>query len=165
MKKLAIEDRIKLEDLIANYAWSLDTGDTEGMVACFTEDCVVTEAVFEDPDIWPGHQGIRDFAEHYFGAPGFAGRQHHVTQIQYIPVTDTCVKMRSFAFVTECEGEPPYVLRFTGWYDDEAVKQPDGEWLFSRRTIRLWDGEVLEKFPGKGDWVPRKRPDSLKLRK
>ena len=163
--KLAVEDRLALTDLIAAYAWSLDTGDVEGMVNCFTEDCEVREEVFEDPDIWPGHQGIRDFADHYFGAPGFAGRQHHVTQTQFTVVDDTHVTMRSFAFVTECEGEPPYVLRFTGYYDDAAEKQADGEWLFTRRVIRLWDGEILQNFPGKGQWEPRKRPASLVLRK
>jgi hypothetical protein len=33
---LAIEDRIGLQDLIANYGWALDTGDVEALVACFT---------------------------------------------------------------------------------------------------------------------------------
>ncbi len=165
MHKLSVEDRFELQDLIAAYAWALDTGDTEGMVRCFTEDAVVTEEVFEDPDIWAGHAGIRAFADHYFGAPGFAGRQHHVTQTQYTNISADRVCMRSFAFVTECEGEPPYLLRFTGWYDDEAVKTAAGQWLFVRRTIRLWDGAILENFPGRGDWVPRTRPASLVRRK
>ena len=68
--------------------------------------------------------------------------------------------MRGFAFVTECEGEPPYLLRFAGWYDDHAVKGADGQWRFQRRTVRLWDGEVLKNFPGRGQWVARKRPES-----
>lgn len=164
MNKPTTEDRLALDDLIADYAWALDTGDTEALVRCFTEDAVVTEAVFEDPDIWEGHEGIRAFADHYFGAPGFAGRQHHVTQTQFTAVSQGAVSMRSFAFVTECEGEPPYVLRFAGWYEDEAVKVDRAEWRFKRRTIRLWDGEVLANFPGRGDWVPRKRPESLKRR-
>jgi hypothetical protein len=164
MNTLEIQDRLSLQDLIANYAWALDTGDTEAMVKCFIPDAVVTEEVFEDPDIWEGHDGIRAFADHYFGAPGFAGRQHHVTQTQYTSCSEHRVTMRSFAFVTECEGEPPYLLRFVGWYDDEAVKTVSGEWLFKRRTIRLWDGEVLKNFPGHGQWQPRKRPDSLKRR-
>ena len=163
--KIAVEDRLGLMDLIADYSWGLDTGDADALVACFTEDAVMSEEVFEDPDIWEGHEGIRGLMKHYANAPGFPGRQHHVTQTRYFPQDDGSVKMKSFAFVTECEGEPPYLLRFTGWYDDHAVKGTDGTWRFQRRTVRLWDCEVLEKFPGKGDWVPRKRPASLIIKK
>lgn len=165
MPKLAIEDRLALQDLIADYSWALDTGDVEALVACFTPDARMVEEVFEDPDIWEGHDGIRGIAEHYRNAPGFPGRQHHVTQIQWFPQDDGSVKIRAFAFVTECHDEPPYELRFTGYYDDHAVKGADGKWRFQRRTVRLWDGEVLKNFPGKGEWVPRKRPASLIIKK
>ena len=46
-----------------------------------------------------------------------------------------------------------------------AVQGADGVWRFRTRTVRLWDGEVLKKFPGRGTWVARKRPDSLKIKK
>jgi hypothetical protein len=162
---IKIEDRLGLMDLIADYSWALDTGDADGLVECFTETAVMSEEVFDEPDIWEGHEGIRGLMKHYANAPGFPGRQHHVTQIKYFPQEDGSVKMKSFAFVTECEGEPPMVLRFAGWYEDHAVKGDDGKWRFQRRIVRLWDGEVLKNFPGKGEWVPRKRPDSLIIRK
>ena len=165
MPTLSIEDRLALQDLIAAYSWALDTGDVDGLVACFTEDARMIEEVFEEPDIWAGHDGIRGLAQHYFNAPGFPGRQHHVTQTQFTPRADGAVTMRSFAFVTECKGEPPYLLRFTGWYDDVAVKGNDGRWRFRSRKVRLWDGEVLKLFPGHGQWVPRKRPESLVIRR
>lgn len=165
MTKLAMEDRLALMDLIADYSWALDTGDEDALVACFTPDAVMSEEVFDEPDIWEGHQGIRGLMRHYASAPGFPGRQHHVTQSKYSPQADGSVKIKSFAFVTECEGEPPYLLRFTGWYDDHAVKGDDGIWRFQRRTVRLWDGEVLKNFPGKGEWVARKRPASLVIKR
>jgi hypothetical protein len=31
--------------------------------------------------------------------------------------------------------------------------------------VRLWDGEVLKNFPGRGQWVARKRPESLIIRR
>ena len=65
MHELRLEDRIALQDLIAAYSWALDTGDAEGLVACFTEDCVMSEDVFEDPDVWEGHEGIRGLMKHY----------------------------------------------------------------------------------------------------
>ena len=30
---------------------------------------------------------------------------------------------------------------------------------------RLWDGEVLKNFPGRGQWVARKRPESLRIKR
>ncbi|MBT9447171.1 MAG: nuclear transport factor 2 family protein [Hyphomonadaceae bacterium] len=164
MTPLDVTDRFAIQDLLAAYGWALDTGDVEALVACFMPDALLIEEVFEEPDIWEGHDGIRRLAEHYRNAPGFPGRQHHVTQTQYAPQADGSVTLRSFAFVTECDGEPPYLLRFAGWYDDLVVKGDDEKWRFERRTVRLWDGEVLKLFPGRGEWKPRKRPDSLKIR-
>ena len=31
--KLALEDRLGLMDLIADYSWALDTGDEDGLIA------------------------------------------------------------------------------------------------------------------------------------
>ncbi|PQA89373.1 nuclear transport factor 2 family protein [Hyphococcus luteus] len=159
--RLSAEDRFGIQDLFAAYGWALDTGDAEGLVAVFTEDAVMIEEVFEDPDIWEGHEGIRALANHYFTSPGFPGRQHHVTQQVFTPKSEGAVAVKSFAFVTECHGEPPYLLRFAGWYEDDVVKGDDGAWRFKKRVVRLWDGKALERFPGHGDWVPRKRPPEL----
>ncbi len=155
------DTRFAIQDLISEYGWALDTGNADAFRHCFTQDSKVVEEVFEDPDVWLGPEGAVDMLKHYANAPGFPGRQHHVTQTQYTEFTGSRACLRSFAFVTECHGEPPYTLRFAGYYDDEVVKCDDGEWRFFRRTIRLWDGEVLAAFPGHGDWKPRKRPDSL----
>jgi uncharacterized protein (TIGR02246 family) len=160
-QNLSADERFAIMDLFAAYGWALDTGDVEGLVGVFTEDAVMIEEVFEDPDVWEGHDGIRALAKHYFTSPGFPGRQHHVTQQVFTPKGECVVEVKSFAFVTECHGEPPYLLRFAGWYEDEVVKEKDGAWRFRKRVVRLWDGKALERFPGHGDWVPRKRPPAL----
>ena len=158
--KIAIKDRLAITDLLTAYSWALDTGDVDGLAALFTADATVREEVFEEPDVWQGRDAIRGLAEHYRNAPSFPGRQHHVGQSVF--ERDAAgVKVRSFVFVTECHGEPPYLLRFTGWYDDLVVRDPDGAWRFRSRTIRLWDGPVLKNFPGRGQWTPRKRPPEL----
>jgi ketosteroid isomerase-like protein len=159
---LTTEDRIAISDLVAEYAWALDTGDVDALVACFTADAVVIEEVFEDPDRWQGHDNIRRFAEHFRAVPNFPGRQHHTSQLLVKGTAARC-SARSFVFVTECRGEPPYLLRFTGYYDDQLVKTVSG-WRFQQRIIRLWDGEVLARFPGRGQRVPRKRPPELVIK-
>ena len=161
--KPGIEDRVAIQDLIAKYCWALDTGDVESFVSCFTPDAVLIEEVFEDPDVWKGHEGIRELIEHYSNSAGFPGRQHHVTQTQVEGDAQRC-QARSFAFVTECRGEPPYTIRFTGYYEDSLVKL-DGEWLFRERFIRLWDGPVLARFPGRGERIARKRPPELVIKR
>ncbi len=158
---LSIEDRLEIHDLLARYAWALDTGDVDGLVACFAADCEVIEEVFEEPDLWQGKDGVRRLGEHYRNAPGFPGRQHHVSQV-LIQGDGAACAVKSFAFVTECHGEPPYTLRFAGYYDDRVIKE-GGAWLFVHRAIRLWDGPVLARFPGHGTWVPRKRPPELRV--
>jgi hypothetical protein len=165
---LSVSDRIAIQDLIARYAWALDTGDVDALVQCFTPDCVVIEEVFEDPDRWEGHAGVRELGEHYRNSAGFPGRQHHVSQSlvdrQSPDEKGERCSVKSFAFVTECRGEPPYTLRFTGYYDDRPLKR-DGQWLFHERTIRLWDGPVLARFPGHGARVARKRPPELVIKR
>ncbi|MBZ5694613.1 MAG: nuclear transport factor 2 family protein [Acidobacteriia bacterium] len=153
---LTMEDRITINDLLAKFAWALDTGNVEALVACFTPTAVVVEEIFEEPDRWEGQENIRRFAEDYRRAPDFPGCQHHTSQV-LIEGNSLRSAVRSFVFVTECRGEPPYPIRFTGYYDDQLVKL-EGRWLFQWRTIRLWDGEILARFPGRGKRTPRKRP-------
>lgn len=160
---LTVEDRFAIQDLLARYAWALDTGDVEGLVACFTPDARMTEEVFEDPDVWVGHDDIRRLSQHYRNAPNFPGRQHHLSQLILDGDGERC-RSKAFAMVTECHGEPPYLIRFTGYWDDLLVKA-DGRWLIAERTVRLWDGPVLKNFPGRGEWVPRKRPPELVIKR
>lgn len=161
-RPLSTRDRIAINDLMAAYAWALDTGDVDSLVACFTPDAVVIEEVFEDPDRWEGAAGIRRLGEHFRKVPNFPGRQHHISQLEVKGDARRC-SARAFVFVTECRGEPPYILRFAGYYEDKLVKL-HGRWLFMERIIRLWDGPVLARFPGhSGQRAPRKRPPELAI--
>ncbi len=164
MGKLTIEDKIAIHELMARYAWALDTGDPEALAACFTPDGVVTEDVFEEPDVWSGREGIRKLGEHFRNSPGFPGRQHPVSHV-LLEGDGQRATGKAMAWVTECHGEPPYTLRFCGYYTDSLEKR-DGAWLFTARTIRLWDGPVLKNFPGHdGKKVARKRPAALVVKK
>ncbi len=158
--KLTIEDRFEIMDLLARYSWALDMGEPTDLAETFTPNGILIEEVFEDADVWEGREGVEKMARHYMASPNFPGRQHHVSMPVFDKISDTHVKVKSFVFVTECHGEPPMVLRFSGYYLDDIEKH-DGEWLFSSRIIRLWDGEVLKNFPGKGSWAPRQRPVDL----
>jgi hypothetical protein len=164
MNRVSIEDRFAIEDLFARYSWALDTGNPEALAMTFIPNCRVVEEVFEDPDIWEGRDGIRAMGRHYMNAVNFPGRQHHLSMPIYEAKGDYHCNVKSFVFVTECRGEPPMELRFSGYYTDELVKL-DGVWFFASRIIRLWDGEVLANFPNQGQFAPRKRPADLIIKR
>lgn len=157
---LGAADRLDIQELLARYAWTFDTGDIEGFVECFSEDAILCEDAFEEPDRWVGHEGIRRMAEFFFSRPSFPGRQHHVTSI-LIEGAGNEATVRSFCFVTDCKDEPPYAIRFAGHYLDRVVRK-DGCWRFQDRLIRDWSGEALARFPGQsGVKRPRQRPAEL----
>jgi hypothetical protein len=154
---VSANDKIEIHELLARYAWSFDTGDIDGFVGCFTHDATLCEDVFEEVDRWSGRDAIRSMAEFFFSLPGFAGRQHHVSQVLIDGNADRC-KVRAFCFVIEPRLDEPCAVPFAGYYDDVVVKV-DGRWLFEERLVRHWSGPVLRKFPGQsGTKVPRKRP-------
>ena len=161
---VSVEDRLAIHDLFARYAWALDTGDVKGYGACFTEDTVVTEDVFEEPDIWRGRAMAEALAERFRNVPNFPGRQHHVGQILIEPDGVDRWKVKSFTFATDCKGEPPYIIIFAGCYYDVVVKL-DGEYMFKERYMTLWDGEQLKNFPGHGARVGHKRPPELVVKR
>ncbi len=43
MAKPDTATRLALQDLIADYAWALDTGDADALVRCFTEDAALVD--------------------------------------------------------------------------------------------------------------------------
>jgi hypothetical protein len=138
------EDRFAISDLCARYAWALDTGDTEGLVACFTED-----AVFDEIVVARGRDQIRRAVKQVFhDNPLFAGRQHLIGQPLFSPGDEPDQwRMKSFAHVVALR-DTGATLFWTGWYDD-VIEKVAGEWLFSYRKPAKWEGEVLSGFaPG-----------------
>jgi uncharacterized protein (TIGR02246 family) len=150
-------DKIEIHELLARYAWAFDTADVEGFVGCFAPDGTMCEDVFEDVDRWVGRDQIRSMATHFFSMPGFAGRQHHASQI-LIEGTGDRRRVRSFCFVIEPRDGEPCIMPFAGYYEDVVVRI-DGGWLLQERVVRHWSGPVLRNFAGQtGVKVPRKRP-------
>lgn len=157
---LSAADRLDIHELLARYAWTFDTGDIEGFVACFAKDGTLIEDTFDRPDEYRGADAIRAMAQFFFSRPSFPGRQHHVSHI-LIDGGSGLARVRSFCFVTDCKDGPPYTLRFAGHYEDRVVKVDEG-WLFQERVIRDWTGPVLARFPGQsGERVSRARPPEL----
>ena len=159
---LTVEDRFAIKDLLVRFAWALDTADADALAGCFTPEGVMIEEVFEgDPGVWEGESGLRRMVGYYAAIPGFPGRQHYAAST-LVEGGDGRAQAKSFALVTECLREAPHNVRFCGYYDDQLVRM-EGQWLFARRVLRLWDGEVLKRFPGYESTATRRRQPEMTL--
>jgi hypothetical protein len=157
---LSAEDQFAIRDVIARYAWSLDTGDVEGFVACFCRDGVLVWDVFEVPDRWQGEAALRHFATFFRDQPTSAGRQHHVSNT-LLTACEEGARGRSYAAVALRQGAGPHLLSVMGWYED-LFRREDGHWRLAERAIRDWSGPILSAFAGQaGERLARPRPPQL----
>lgn len=157
---LTAADRLDIQEVIARYAWSLDTGDEEAFVDCFAREGELVWDVFETPDRWRGSVELRHFIAYFRGRPESAGRQHHISNI-VIMSTPGGATARSYVAVALRQGDGPHLLNVMGYYEDELVRE-DGRWCLSRRVIRDWNGPVLRRIAGQGgERVARPRPPAL----
>jgi hypothetical protein len=153
-------DRLEIHELVARYAWSLDTGEEEDFVACFCREGELVWDVFETEGRWRGAQALRRFIGYFRQRPESAGRQHHVSNLVVTP-TAAGATARSYVLVALRCAEGPHRLNVMGYYEDELQRE-NGRWLFSRRVIRDWSGPVLGRFAGQdGARSRRPRPDAL----
>ena len=157
---LSAGDRIAIHELLARYAWSLDTGDEDGFVACFTNEAELVWDVFDEPGRWQGGAALRRFVAYFRSRPESAGRQHHVTNIVLASTTEG-VLAKSYVLVALRVGEAPHRLNVMGHYED-VLRQEGGQWRIARRVIRDWSGPVLANIAGQdGRRSARPRPAAL----
>jgi uncharacterized protein (TIGR02246 family) len=138
--RLSADDRLDIIDLIARYAYTLDSGDLDGYVNNFAPDGVLFE-----------HHHGRDKIREYVAMLIREGRAG--------PLPDGDVAYRHFVGspVIDGGGDRAVVHSYLLWvnmgsdppvsaaaeYTDECVKL-DGRWLFHSRVLRRLAG----RFPG-----------------
>lgn len=154
---LPVADQLAIREVIARYAWALDTGDVEGFAGCFCRDGALVWDAFETPERWEGQAALRHFAAFFRDLPTSAGRQHHVTNIVVTPC-EGGARSRSYVAVAVRQGDGPHGLNVMGYYED-LFRREDGQWRLAERVIRDWSGPILKAFAGQtGERVARPRP-------
>ena len=133
------EDRFAIQDLLARYAWALDTGDHETYASLFTPDGVFVERGVP----WRGRavlaEHIRDLSTRMA-----RGNRHHNTQVLFEEGDDTRARLRSYStHIYQPEPGAPGVVRLQGWYRDVVVNV-EGVWYFAERIWDEWDADALE---------------------
>jgi ketosteroid isomerase-like protein len=143
------EDRTAIYEMYARYSWALDTGDTDGYVAMWTEDAEATEETRTgELEVRKGREEIRKLVLKFHDNPDFPGHQHQMGQFIFDPDPQGRpdhwqVRMYGWATITPPEG-PPH-LHWCGHVRD-VVAKVDGEWKIASKAIMGWKGEVLSRF-------------------
>ena len=143
------EDRTLIMEMYARYSWALDTGDTDGYVALFTEDAEATEETRTgELEVRRGHDEIRKLVLKFHEHPEFPGHQHQMAQFVFEPDPEgrpNHWQVRCYAWATiNHPPEPPH-LHWCGHITD-VVAKVDGEWKLRSKAIKGWTGEVLSRF-------------------
>jgi 3-phenylpropionate/cinnamic acid dioxygenase small subunit len=135
-----IEDRIAINDLFVRYMRSIDDGDVETLVSCFTED-----GALDSPSVgrYERHKGIREFAARFskFRENGYQLR-HVISNMQFEIDGDSAkVCCYLVAFLSH---ENESRLLAPGHYECRLRKE-HGEWKFEYRLV-VMDGDYA--LPG-----------------
>jgi hypothetical protein len=129
MKRLSLEDRLQVNDLVVSYVTFLDLGQFDALAGLF-----LPAGVLELPDIrLQGTEEIRTYFQTDSVQADHKARHHHADSIS-IGVHDWDCIVRSHYFETGrgAAGEP--ALLASGAFEDLIVHCNDG-WRFSSRKL------------------------------
>ena len=139
---LAADDRLAILDLMARYAWAIDTGDVEAYVACFTADAVLSMRGVANQ----GHEAIRTYVTGVVSRAEFPGRQHHHNEVLIEGDSENC-SVKSYSTISQRFEDGESRIVFSGLYRDVVVKQ-EGRWLFAERYWDVWARDNLASYRG-----------------
>jgi hypothetical protein len=137
--KLSVEDRLDIEELFARYCWALNTGDIDGVLACFTAD-----GFLEHPPQgrFNGHAAIRAIVEElWYARPGwFVGRQHLANHF-LMQRAGEGVRVKAYWTIAQRDMESMQMYLFSlGHWNNLCIRQND-VWLFKELVVEIWKPE------------------------
>lgn len=139
--RISAEDRLDLLDLLGRYFFAVDSGDSEGVVACFAENGAVRYGTGE---IYRGASGLQEFARKAIGGLEIRGRMHLNFPLYFSREGDLIV-LRSYLSAAQWSPpQPPKAFGSTRFIEDRFVRTPAG-WRIMERAIYLWNAETVEE--------------------
>lgn len=130
MAQTSLEDRKQIEDLFSRYMWAIDSGDVDGLVACFTET-----GALESPAVgsYVGRAAISDFARRFARFRERGSQLRHVISNLIIDTDGDRAKARCYLVVFLTRDGSSRLLG-PGRYECE-LRKVGGQWLFERRVV------------------------------
>ena len=124
------QDYGEIENLYARYSQGSDFQNAELFLSAFSEDATIVRA---DGSSITGMAALRaERQERYQGRTGDVGRRHRTGSYLITPTAEGA-QGRAYYILLDVTSSPAR-MTFTGYYDDEFVRTPDG-WRIKRRTI------------------------------
>ncbi len=123
------EDYGEIETLYARYSQGSDFRDLELFLSAFSEDAVIVSA---DGSITEGVPAMRAARAERYQETGDTGRRHRTGSYLITPTADGA-QGRAYYVLLDVTTRPPTSV-FTGYYDDEFVRTPEG-WRIKHRGI------------------------------
>jgi hypothetical protein len=125
---LTTDDLVEIQGLAARYNHAVDSGDSEGFIACFTEKGVLSAGVIE----LEGHSALGDFAKNFAGS---VREPRHIATNVVIDGDGDKATLKAYIQMYTLDGDPgKQVLSTSGKYDDQLAKE-DGSWKFTKRVF------------------------------
>jgi ketosteroid isomerase-like protein len=142
---LSVEDRLVIQEMIAEYSYTYDSNDANGFAQLFVEDGVFevfvpgkTTAVF----VLQSRAAIYEWAKQRLeGRHGAVISRHHQTGILFEELTPDAARTRTMVLVThQLPDEASPRPTVTGSYQD-IWRRTDAGWRIVRRSAHV-DREV-----------------------
>jgi uncharacterized protein (TIGR02246 family) len=144
--KFSLEDRRKIEDVLANYSYTFDAKDLDGFLALFTRDCLweVHASGSEKPMARATNRDeLRALTTQRLATLHKKGVQtrHYQTNTVLVVRTDGLIEGTTMLnLVWQVPGEKPFTAT-TGIYRDVFVKA-EGGWRISKRALYMDQAEL-----------------------
>ncbi len=144
--KPAVEDRIDIEELFANYGWALNTGDGDGYIACFTEDGWVDH---KPQGRCQGREAMLSLLNQiWHGMPySYLGRQHQAHNFVMRHDGEN-IRVRACWTINRLEQSTNTFYLYLQGHWDALCSKEHGEWKFRELTVVHW---FRETAPWVGD--------------
>jgi len=134
-----MNDVLAIQQQVARYSYTFDSGDAEGWANVFTEDGLwefYARGATTPATRLEGYQQLHDFcAQRFRDRPEGVTSYHHQSGLIFDELTADSARVRTMLILTiQVPKEAPR-LYFTGVYQDQWVKTPQG-WRIKYRVLR-----------------------------
>ena len=161
-----LESRFVIEELVSAYCEACDEHDIPRLAALFTED-----AVYGSPSGVLRSTGRAEIAGMFVRAFRVRGPGYHWTHDLVISIDEKDADLATGTVASHAETSVNGVASLAAMKYDDEYRRVDGQWLFSRRSIRFLyyvpAGKYLEALKTKkrlcfeGAWSDADYPEAL----
>ncbi|GGH41007.1 nuclear transport factor 2 family protein [Microbacterium album] len=141
--EVSVEDRLRIQDQVARYAWAFDSGNLEEYLGRFWPDGALEHPKRDgSPGRFEGHEGIRTFIRDFEGRSTQTwGHQHQINTFAFERRGPAEIRLSAYVCVLRHEFHRTYwpmgsSFRVGTWHADYT--QRDGQWRISLLRVRMW---------------------------